>query len=1099
MIDVRQWLDSLDLEQYADAFEENAIEWEQLPKLNRSILKDIGVGAAGHRMKLLDAAAGIDVSPSLEALGDLEPTSLSPPLRPTDEAERRQLTVLFADLVGSTELSHQLDPEDLREINRAYQDAAKAAIERYGGFVARYMGDGVLAYFGYPHAHEDDAERAVRAGLELTESVPSIPTGPTLAVRVGISTGPVVVGDLIGEGASQERAVVGETPNLAARLQAVASPNSTLIGASTEHLVAGRFEMVPLGSQQLKGIAVQIPVFRVLRLKETESRFDAASSGRLSPLIGRDDELTLIQRRWQRATSTEFQLVMISGEPGIGKSRLTRAVRDAARRDEATMLLYQCSPFYTSSSFQPFIEQMRRAARIAPGEPPEKQLDRLEVLLRRSATFFTDDVPLFGSLLGIPCDLPPSLQSSEERRNRTNQGLVRQLRGLAAERTVLCVFEDIHWADPSTLDVLSNVIDQLGDLPILLLVTYRPEFRSPWVSQAQSTSVVLNRMSPRETASLIEAIGGLASQSPQLVSTIVERTDGVPLFVEELTQTIAELGETGELDQEEALAGVAIPSSLQDALMERLDRLGEAKQVAQAASVMGREFTRSQLEAVSQLSTTVVTGALHHLQRAELVFSRRTDDEVHYVFKHALVQDAAYQTLLQSQRQLLHERAAELLAEESAPREVIARHYEKAGRLADAVASWHMAGRRAASVGALREALEHLTNALRHVPGLGPGRKGQEIECDLQIDLTRNLVILDRFDEAFEALERAELLARELDDPLRLSLTCHYRGNVWFPLGQFENCLSEQERARREARRGRSVELEARALGGLCDANYQRGWMKTAHAFAEECIALAATKELHGVVAGYLGMRACTRAYLNRISDAISDAFDSVELARQFNRHRSAVVSYQIAGYFLLESGDRAGAQDALQRGLDLAREIGVGRFEPISLLFLSRIHWSEGRAEEARQTAEEAKRISDETAPMFTGPWPLGTLLRLARTDETREEICAAATEVLCGGCVSHNHFWFHRDAMDAWICGGNLPAAIDHASMLEAYTAREPLPWTNFYVRRGRALARFLDGKDEAREEIESLIVEARAAELGGAVPMMMAALEGKVLSLM
>lgn len=660
----------------------------------------------------------------------------------------------------------------------------------------------------------------------------------------------------------------------------------------------------------------------------------------------------------------------------MARSRLTRAVRDAVRGDEYASLLYQCSPFYTSSSFQPFIEQMRRAAHVTPAETPQQQLARLEALLRRSAAFSADDVPLFGSLLGIPCDLPPSLQRGEERRNRVLHGLVRQLRGLAEDRPVLCVFEDIHWADPSTIDVLSDAFDQPGDLPIMLLVTYRPEFHSPWVGQAQATLVALNRMSPRETASLVQAIGGSASLSPQLVSTIVERTDGVPLFVEELTQTIAELGATGGLDDQDGLARVAIPSSLHDALVERLDRLGAAKEVAQAAAVVGREFTRSQVEAVSLLSTDMVTGALRHLGRADLIFSRRdVEDDVHYVFKHALVQDAAYQTLLQSRRHLLHERAAELLEKEDAPREVIATHFEKAGPLSDAVISWHMAGRRAASEGAHREALGHIENALRNVPGLGSSRESEEIECDLQMDLARNLVVLDRFDEAFDALSRTEQVAKQLNDPLRLSLACHYRGNVWFPLGEIEKCLSEQERARREARRGKSVELEARALGGLCDANFQRGWMKTAHGYAEECIKLAEMKMLHGVVAGYVGMRACTRGYLNGLADAISDAFDGVKLALGFNRHRSAVVNYQIAGYFLLETGDRAGALDALQRGLDLAREIGFGRMEPISLLFLSRIHWSEGRLDQARQTAEEAKRISDETAPMFTGPWALAHL----------------------------------------------------------------------------------------------------------------------------
>lgn len=1095
MSDIAHWLERHGLGKYAAVFVENEIDLEILPELDEADLEKLGL-PMGPRKKLRKA---IGEAGETGKQADVEPSAWPAPSRSSSsEAERRQLTIMFADMVGSTELSHTLDPEDLREVNRAYQDAVKATVERYGGYVARYMGDGVLAYFGYPQAHEDDAERAIRAGLDLTEVVPTLSSEVTLAVRVGIATGPVVVGDLIGEGASQESAAVGETPNLAARLQSIAPPNSTVIGSTTRRLVAGRFEMTALEGQRVKGIAEPVPVFRVDAVREVESRFDATPRRQMSPLIGRDDELDLMRRRWNRVVAGEFQLVLISGEPGIGKSRLTRAVREIADEDEHITLLFQCSPFYASSSFRPFVENIRRAAKLKTREPPAQQLAKIEVVLRRSVGFDTEDVPLFGALLGIQCELPLGLRGSEERRRRTLRGLVRQLKGLAQHLPVLCVFEDIHWADPSTLDVLSSFIEQATESPVMLLATYRPEFSCPWVGRARSTSIVLNRMTPRETAELIEAISAIASRSPELVTTIVDRTDGVPLFVEELTQALIELDGAGGLAScHDLTARDSIPSSLHDALMERLDRLGTAKDIAQAGAIFGREFTRDQVESVCDLPPSAVDEALEALRRSELVFRRRDGEGgSRYVFKHALVREAAHQSLLQSRRQVLHERAAGMLERSNAPREVIASHYEQAGRVDEAVHNWHMAARGAGQESAYREALAHLENALRHFPGEGREPERERHECDLQIDLARNLANLDRFDDAFNTLERAEHLARDLDDPLRLSMILHNRGNLWFPLGRIDKCLADQELSRAEAQRGHSVAMEARALGGLCDAHYLQGQIVTAHARAEEAVRLAEENGLKGVLAGYLGMRGLTRGYLLRLSDAIADTFRSVEIAEDLSRYRSAVVSLQIGGYFLLETGDQAAAKAALVRGLDLAHDKELGRFEPISLLFLAKIHWSEGNHEQARLEAEKAKRISEMTAPNFTSPWVIGTLLGLATTNEQREALCAEAEQRLRDGCVSHNHLWFHRDAIDTWLSAGDAGAALRHADSLEQYTADEPLPWSNFYIRRARALAKLQVGDDvpSARREVEALIAQAHETGLLAALPMMNAALEGR-----
>ena len=1087
MSDIGSWLEQHDLGKYVTVFAENEIMFSDLPELADKDIEALGL-PLGPRRRLQKA---------IRELIERDASRANPSIAPKGEAERRQLTLMFADLVGSTELSSRLDPEKLREINRSYQDAAKTSIERFGGYVARYMGDGVLAYFGYPQAHEDDAERAVRAGLDLVTSVPALPSEAELAVRVGIATGPVVVGDLIGEGASQENAVVGETPNLAARLQAIANPNSTVISSSTQRLVAGRFELASLGLQNLKGIARPVLVFRVLHLADSESRFNANALGRLSPLIGRDDELMLVQRRWQRAVSGEFQLVLISGEPGIGKSRLVQAARDAARDDAHTVLLYQCSPFYTSSSFQPFITQLRRVSRLQASDSPQHQLSQLEALLRRSAGFLPHDVPMFGALLGIPCELPPSLSASEERRNETVLGLLRQLRGLAQERPVLFIFEDLHWADPSTLEVLDRIVHECLDDRVMLLATYRPEFGCPWLGRAQTTSVLLNRMSARETARLISSISEKERIPEHLISTIVERTDGVPLFVEELTRTVVELEGDRSKGRGRDLARDAIPSSLHDSLMERLDRLGEAKEVAQAASILGREFTRNQVHTISQLGFEIVDDAIQALQQAELVFKHgETDINVRYVFKHALVQDAAYQSLLTTRRQRLHQRAAEMLVGQATPPEVIAYHFDEAGRPSEALAKWHEAGRQASANSAHTEALEYLEKGVRLINALPDDDERAQRECDIQLDLAGSMRVVDRLDEAFQALERAELLARSLEDSERLSRIHYLRGNLYFPRGRIDECLSEHERAREEARRAQSVALEARALGGLCDANYLRGRMITAHAFAHECVSLAEANQLPEIAAANLGMRGATSGYQLRLKDATTDSFRGAEMADSLLLHRAAIVNYQIAGYFLLEAGEQAAAAEALRHGLERAREIGARRFEPISLRYLSEIHFSEGNVEEARLCALEAKRISDETAPAFTGPWSLGATMLVARNDSERREACAEAARIFKMGCASHNHFWFHRDAMDAWLCAGNPKAALEHAMMLETHTSEEPLPWTDFYIRRTRGLARLMTGDRSAvaHAAARDLIAEARDAGLKRAIPLMQATLEGR-----
>src|SRR5215471_15269560 len=535
---VRNWLEEIGLAQYADTFEANDIDTDLLTQIDDQVLKDIGVSSAGHRLRLRNAIAKLAATSITEGISEV------PASPPPSQAERRQLTVMFCDLVGSTALSARLDPEDLREVIAAYHRTVADIVRRFDGFVAKYMGDGVLVYFGYPRAHEDDAERAVRAGLGLIDAVGRLDVRSVkLQVRVGIATGLVVVGDLIGEGSAQEQSVVGETPNLAARLQALAEPDAVVIPASTHRLVGNLFEYRDLGTVAVKGIAGPVPAWQVLRPSGVASRFEALRGAALNPLIGRDEEIDLLLRRWARAKAGNGQVVLISGEPGIGKSRLTAELDECLRGEPHLRLQYFCSPYYQDSALFPFIDQLGRAAGFARDDPPAAKLAKLEALLV-AAVPLDEDVAFLADLLSLPASERHPLPnlSPQRKKERTLEALIRQLEGVAREQLVLMVFEDAHWIDPTSRELLDLTIERVRDLPLLLIVTFRPEFQSPWTGQPQVTMLALNRLDRRERTALVEQIAGGQALPTELVAQIADRTDGVPLFVEELTKSVLESG-----------------------------------------------------------------------------------------------------------------------------------------------------------------------------------------------------------------------------------------------------------------------------------------------------------------------------------------------------------------------------------------------------------------------------------------------------------------------------------------------------------------------------------------------------------------------------
>ncbi|MET3843596.1 adenylate/guanylate cyclase domain-containing protein [Bradyrhizobium sp. OAE829] len=769
-MDVGGWLRKLDLEQYEAAFRENNIDDTILRSLTREDLEELGVGSVGHRRKLLDAIAALWA----EACEPSPPADAEANKAAKDTAERRQVTVMFSDLVGSTALSARLDPEDLREVISAYQRCVADIVRRFGGFVARYMGDGVLVYFGYPAADEDDAEHAVRAGLAIIDAVAAISAPERLQVRIGAATGLVIVGDLVGSGEAQERSIIGETPNLAARLQSTAEPNTVVIAEATRKLVGNLFELQDLGPMELKGIAGPVKPFSVLRAGSVESRFEAMHEGDLTALVGREEELQLLLQRWAKAKSGEGQVVLLSGEAGIGKSRLAAAVMEQLAGEPHARLRYFCSPQHTGSALYPVIGQLERAAGFAYGDTPQTKRDKLDALLAQTATS-RQDTALVAELLSLANDgRYPALElAPEQRRQKTLEALDRQSETLARSRPVLMIVEDAHWGDPTSLEAFGRTVDRIANLPVLVIVTFRPEFEAAWVGKPHVTALALNRLGHREVDSMIDRVVGNKALPADIKKDIIERTDGIPLFVEEMTKAVLETGSEREAMQTAAAvppSAHAVPASLHASLMARLDRLGPAKELAQIGAAIGREFSHALLAAVARRPEAELVSSLNRLVRAGLLFRNGAPPLATYLFKHALVQDAAYGTLLRQPRRVLHARIADILESQfadiaEAQPDLLARHYTEAGLIDRAAVLWGKAGSRSIERSALLEAIEQLTRALEQIATLPTTPALRHEEIKLQAALIGPLRDIKGLAarETTAAAERARLLIEQAE------------------------------------------------------------------------------------------------------------------------------------------------------------------------------------------------------------------------------------------------------------------------------------------------------------------------------------------------
>jgi class 3 adenylate cyclase/predicted ATPase len=714
-----------------------------------------------------DCGAALAIGVSSAPAGAVSPL----PTAPTSSTERRQLTVLFCDLVGSTGLASRLDPEDLREIIGVYHRCVADAVARFYGFVAKYMGDGVLVYFGYPQAHEDEAEQAVRAGLALVDAVGRLQGPEPLRVRVGIGTGQVVVGDLIISGEGQERGVVGETPNLAARLQALADPSTVVIGPQTRRLLGNVFEYRDLGAIEVKGFAEPVHAYQVVGESGIESRFEALHGVTLTPLVGREEEIDLLLRQWQRAKRGEGRVVLLSGEPGIGKSRLTVALDERIENEPHTRMRYFCSPQRQDSALYSFIAQLERAAGFEREDTPEVKLDKLAVLAPASP----EDGALLAELLSLPTEgrFPPLQLTPQHKKEKTFEALLRQLEALARQRPVLMLFEDVHWIDPSSRELLDLLVERVPRLPVLLLVTFRSEFQPPWSGQAHVTVLVLNRLDRQEGAALVKRVVGTEALPGDVIAEIVKRTDGVPLFVEELAKAVLEGSKAGTALSRAGATAPHVPATLHASLMARLDRLGPAaKEVAQVGAALGREFPYELLAAVAQRNPAELDAALDQLVAAGLAFRRGAPPQATFLFKHALVQDAAYGTLLRGARQELHGRAAHVLEKqwpetaETQP-ELLAHHFTQAGLVERAIAYYARAGQRAIGRSAIAEAITQLTKGLELLTSMPDSVSRQRQELELQIALGRALIVTQGFAAAAvgEAYTRARTLCEQLGRP----------------------------------------------------------------------------------------------------------------------------------------------------------------------------------------------------------------------------------------------------------------------------------------------------------------------------------------------
>lgn len=891
---------------------------------------------------------------------------------------------MFCDLVGSTGLSARLDPEELRDLIAAYRRCLTDAVARFDGFIAQYLGDGVLVYFGYPQAHEDDAERAIRAGLVATAAVDCLETraAAPLKARVGIATGLVVVGDQIGASDSPERVAIGETPNLAARLQAVAPPGEVVIAASTRRLVGRMFDCRSLGSIEVKGLPQPVEAWQVFGETAGVSRFEALHSAALTPLVGRQEEIELLLRRWQQAKAGEGRVVLLAGEPGIGKSRIAESLLARLEGEPHVLLRHFCSPHHTGSALHPFITRLERAAAFEPGSSAGARLDKLEDLLKPTTRNMPQDLALIAELLAVPTDgrYPTLLVSAQQKREMTLTALLDQLIGVAAQCPALIVFEDAHWIDPTSLDLLDRTVARVADLPVLLVVTFRPEFHPIWVGQPHVTMLPLSRLGRRDSADIIAGVTKGKALPDAVAEQILSRTDGVPLFLEEMTSTVLESGLMRETPDRYVLDGplpaLAIPTTLQASLVARIDRLGSVKDVAQIGAAIGREFSQELIAAVAALAPVDLDAALERLTASGLVSRRGPAPSATYVFKHALVHDAAYATLLKSRRQQLHARIAELLVErfpaqaEGLP-EVVAHHLAQAGFASEAIGYWRKAGQRAGARWANREAADSFEKALHVLAALPESREILEQAFEVRLELRTVLNLLGEVQPMLGRLREAAALAERLNDDRRLSRIGAFMTNVHTNLGEFDEALVSGTRALEIAVRLGDLRLRILTTSYLVQAHSDKSDYRRAVSLARDNVAILPPEW----VDDYFGRPAPLSVFdlyyliiglaeLGRFAEAAEFEAKAIRLAEpKQHAFNSLGLAYYAASKLHLLKGDWEVAQSLIARVIDVLRAGKIVIMLPHAVAASARILAQRGETNEALVRLREGEQLLERNA----------------------------------------------------------------------------------------------------------------------------------------
>ena len=910
-------------------------------------------------------------------------TSATPVARgsPESSSERRQLTVMFCDLVGSTALSTQLDPEDLGHVIADFRAACTNAVARFGGSVAKYMGDGALIYFGYPEAYEDAATRAILAGLALIESVVAFrrsnPKFPQ--VRIGIATGTVVVGELIGEGASHERVAVGETLNLAARLQALAAPDSVVISESTWTLAGGAFNYEDLGPQILKGIPTPARAWAVVGENSAEGRFAARMSKGVTPLVGRIDEIGMMRQRWERALEGDGQIVLLSAPAGIGKSRITQAFRKSLGENGPICIQFFCSPYHTNSPLYPFTRQLEFAAGLDRSQTPDEKLDRLEAVIEGPADVVAEAAPLLAALLLIPYAQRYSqletLMTDLVRKQRTMLVIEEQLALLSARGPVLVVFEDAHWADPTSIELLERILRRVAGLPAMVIANFRPEFASPWRGLGHVTLLTLNQLGRRQIHELIEKTAAGVTLPEPVIEQIVEKSEGIPLFVEEITRSVLASGALEERDGQyrlkDADASVVIPATLQDSLVARLDRLGPAKDVALAASIIGQEFSFELVEALLSLKGQSLAAALERLVQADIVAQRGEPPTARYSFKHALIRDAAYQTILKSRKRDLHRRVAETLeggyhdVAHTEP-EVLAHHYTEADVKERALEFWRRAAVKASASLAHAEAAGHLRKGMAIVATLPEGATRDEWELAFLTLMGPAHMALEGWDSpsAHATYERARVLASRLG---RMQDIFRSLWGLWMgahSAGQHMRAGPLLDEMYELLKRTDEAEYVVQAHHAAGSQMHAEGKLQRAKYYTDQCLSayrtdthgnLAMTYGAHDPGCCSLGMAASALLMLGYPDQAHEASLKALSLGRQVDFQTGIAHTSLYRAALCIMLNEPSLAAESISEALEVSERLKLGPYLHPLALCDGWIRAFNGNVEEGLRRSEQA------------------------------------------------------------------------------------------------------------------------------------------------